>query len=330
MRPIFLVLTFLGLLTGPLNAACNGQDLMASLTPEEQADLDARMSDLPFAAGNHWRATRGDKVLHLVGTMHLGETRLDGPTERLTPLVEGAGLLMLEMAADEKAALEAALATRMDMLLLPDQTLPDLLPEAEWQVLAAAMRERGVPPFMGAKMRPWYISILLAIPSCMKDQLAEEDGLDARLERQAQAAGVPARSLESYETGFMAFADMPFETQMLMVRSALSSPEDGEDLFETMLTAYFAEDHGASQVVLEVLSPRLTPLTEAENALVFRALDEALISRRNHAWIPVLEEALNDTDGYVVAAFGAAHLAGQDGVLKLLEDAGFTLTRLPF
>ncbi|SNS14349.1 TraB/GumN family protein [Antarctobacter heliothermus] len=330
MRPIFLALTFLGLMAGPLHAACDGQSLTPTLTTAERAELDTRLADLPYASGNHWRATRGDAVLHLVGTMHLGEPRLDGPTSRLTPLVEGAGLLLLEMAADEKAALETALATRMDILLLPDKTLPDLLPEAEWQMLADAMRQRGVPPFMGAKMRPWYVSILLAIPSCMKEQLAEADGLDARLERHAVAAGVPARSLEPYETGFKAFADMPFETQMLMVRSALSAPEDGEDLFETMLTAYFAEDHGASQVVLEVLSPRLTPLSEAENKRVFRALDEALISSRNRAWIPVLEDALEETDGYVVAAFGAAHLAGHEGVLQLLADEGFTLERLPF
>lgn len=330
MRPILLALTLLGLLAGPLAAACNGQDLMGSLTPAEQAQLDARLEETPYAAGNHWRATRGGKVVHLVGTMHLGETRLDGPTARLAPLVTGASLLFLEMAADEKAALETALATEMNMLLLPDQTLPELLPETEWQVLADAMRQRGVPPFMGAKMQPWYVSILLAIPPCMKDQLAEADGLDARLERQALAAGVPARSLEPYTTGFDAFADMPFETQMLMVRSALSAPEDGEDLFETMLTAYFAEDHGASQVVLEVLSPRLTPLTEEENRQVFGALDEALISRRNRAWIPEILTALDTTDGYVVAAFGAAHLAGQAGVLQLLEDEGFTLERLPF
>lgn len=330
MRPILLVLTFFSLLAGPLHAACNGQDLTPSLTTAERAELDARLADLPYASGNHWRATRGDAVLHLIGTMHLGEPRLDGPTTRLTPLVEGAGLLMLEMAADEKTALETALTTRMDMLLLPDKTLPDLLPEAEWQVLADAMRQRGVPPFMGAKMQPWYVSILLAIPSCMTEQLAEANGLDARLERQAAAAGVQTRSLEPYETGFEAFADMPFETQMLMVRSALSAPEDGEDLFETMLTAYFAEDHGASQLVLEVLSPRLTPLSEAENTLVFRALDEALIASRNRAWIPVLLDALQQTDGYVVAAFGAAHLAGQEGVLQLLANEGFTLTRLPF
>jgi uncharacterized protein YbaP (TraB family) len=40
----------------------------------------------------------------------------------------------------------------------------------------------------------------------------------------------------------------------------------------------------------------------------------------------VLEAAL--ADGPALAAFGALHLSGPDGVLALLERAGFTVERL--
>ncbi|MBY6159962.1 TraB/GumN family protein [Mameliella alba] len=330
MRLILLALTFLGLCATSLRAACDGRDLMDTLTPTEQAEFDARLAKTAFPSGNHWRATRGQEVLHLVGTVHLDDPRLDGPVERLAPLIRGADMLLLEMDADEKAALEQALKTRMDMLLLQETTLPELLPEDEWQRLSEAMRLRGMPPFMAAKMRPWYVSILLSIPPCMKDQLAEANGLDAQLEQMARADGVPTRSLEPYGTGFEAFSDMPIETQLLMIRSALSSPESGEDLFETMLAAYFAEEHGASQLALEVLSPRLTPLSRAENDEVYSMIEETLLTARNRAWIPELLDALALSDGYVVAAFGAAHLAGENGVLHLLADEGFALERLPF
>lgn len=331
MRPILIALNFfLTLLAGPLWAECQGRDLSGALTAAEQTALEARLADMPFSQGNHWRATRNNQVLHVIGTMHLGETRLDGPTMRLGPLIKGADQLLVEMAADEKAKLESTLASRLDMLLLTDTTLPELLPEAQWNVLADAMRQRDIPPFMGAKMQPWYVSLLLAIPPCMKNQLVEANGLDARLEQQAIAADVTVRSLEPFETGFNAFSGMPLDIQMLMVRSALADQGDGEDMFETMLAAYFAEDHGAGQALLEVVSPRLTPLTPTENEIVFRALDEALISARNRAWIPVIQNALDQTDGYVVTAFGAAHLAGHSGVLNLLKQEGFTLERLPF
>lgn len=330
MRLILTALTLLGLFTAPVFASCQGRDLMGTLTDSESARFQEQLAATPYPEGNHWRATRDGKTLHLIGTLHLGDPRMDAPADRLAPLVEGADLLLLEMAAPEKEALETALKTRMDLLLLPDSTLPELLPEEEWNRLAEAIRLRGMPPFMAARMRPWYVSILLAIPPCMTAQLTEANGLDARLERAALAAGVPTRSLEPYETGFAAFSDMSLDTQLLMIRSALSKPQDAEDLFETMLTAYFGEAHAASQIALEVLSPRLTPLTPAENAQVFEVMDGALIAGRNRAWIPVLTNALDESEGYVVVAFGAAHLSGEEGVLQLLENEGFALEQLPF
>ncbi len=330
MRLILTALTLCSLIAAPLQAACSGQSLRDALTESEAETLLRRLDATPYAEGNHWRATKGDEVLHLIGTMHLSDDRLTAPAARLEPLVRSAGLLLLEMTAVEEAELQASLQSDMDMLLLPDRTLPDLMPEEDWQQLAAAMRQRGMPPFMGARMRPWYVSMLLAIPPCMADRLEDANGLDARLEAVATKAGVPTQALEPYDTGFAAFADLPMDTQLLMIRSALSSPEDAEDLFETVLASYFDETHGAGQIVLEVLSPRLTPMTEAETAEVFAVLDEALIAGRNRAWIPVILKALEQSEGTVVAGFGAAHLAGDQGVLKLLEAEGFTLERQVF
>ncbi len=330
MRLILLALTATCLLATPLRASCDGQDLRETLTAGEMTLLDARLAETPYPEGNHWRATRKDEVLHLIGTLHLSDQRLDAPVAHLTPVVAGAGRLLLEMTQTEEAELEQALATRADMLLLPDTTLPELLPEADWQLLSEALRLRGMPPFMAAKMRPWYVSMLLAVPPCMADQMQEQTGLDKRLAGIARENGVPTRALEPFDTAFTAFADMPLDTQILMIRSALASPETNEDLFETLLSAYFAETHGAGQIILEVLSPRLTTLSDAENARIFTAMDDALLKRRNRAWIPVILDALEETEGHVVAGFGAAHLAGENGVLALLEAEGFTLQRLSF
>ena len=56
----------------------------------------------------------------------------------------------------------------------------------------------------------------------------------------------------------------------------------------------------------------------------------AMLADRNRAWLPVILDTLAGTDKPVIAAFGAAHLGGEDGVLNLLAQEGFTLTREPF
>lgn len=314
----------------PAFATCGGEDLRPTLTAAERAELQDALDGRPYASGNHWRATRGGAVLHLIGTMHLADPRFDPVIARLEPLIEDADLLLLEMTATEKNALQNALGTNPDMLLLTDTTLPELLGDADWDLLAEAMRARGVPPFMAAKFQPWYVSTLLALPACLQLDAMADAGLDARLEGLAEAQGVPMQPLEPFDTAFSAFSDVPLDLQITMIRAALAAPEASADLFTTLIDAYFEEAHAESWLVAQILTPRFAPLAVEEAEAVNARMEEVLLDQRNLAWIPVILEAVESTGGIVVAAFGAGHLSGETGVLNLLEAEGFTLERLPF
>lgn len=314
----------------PLHAACAGQDLRPTLSAAEQYALDAAMDAIPYAEGNHWRATRGDEVIHLVGTMHLADPRFDAIAARLAPVIETAGRVLLEMTDDEEQKLQDSLGSDPSMLILQDTSLPELMGDADWALLSEAMRARGMPPFMAAKFQPWYISMLLSMPACMPLDEAARDGLDARIEALADGAGVPTLALEPFDTAFHAFGATPRDTQVAMVRSALAAPEANEDLFATLLAAYFEQAHAQSWQVSAVLAPRISPLAPDENDAVFSQIEQTLLHDRNRRWIPVLTKAAAEADGHILAAFGAAHLSGDVGVLNLLAQDGFTLERMPF
>lgn len=51
---------------------------------------------------------------------------------------------------------------------------------------------------------------------------------------------------------------------------------------------------------------------------------EDLLDNRNVNWIPVIEDQIKETSTFI--AFGAAHLAGDKGVINLLREKGYTLT----
>ncbi len=314
----------------PVLAACEGRDLRGSLSGDETAALAQRLSGAPYAEGNHWRATRGGAVLHLVGTMHVDDPRLDAVAERLAPLLDGAALLLLEMTEAEQADLAAAMATRPELLVMPDASLPGLLQEADWQRLSDALRARGMPPFVAARFQPWYVATLLSIPPCLQDGLAGAEGLDARLQEMAVVRSLPMRALEPFDTGFTAMADMPMEMQIDMLRAALTGPEIAEDLFATLTAGYFDERHLETWRLSAILAPRYSPLSPERDRAIFAAMEHRLLVRRNAAWLPVLTDALDNADGPVIAAFGAAHLGGRQGVLQLLAENGFALERLPF
>ena len=316
----------------PLAAAaqCTGEDLRATLTDAERSRLDAAVAATPYPEGNHWRAEKAGEVLHLVGTVHLSDPRLDAPMDRLRPLIPEAGAVLLEMTGAERSELTEAMRNDPGLLMLNGKTLPELLPEADWQALAAKLSERGIPSFVAAKMQPWYLMSLLSLPPCAMDAMSEQNGLDTRIEAAADASGVPTRALEPFDAALKILGDGPVEQQIgYLDMAAAASEQDGDGLVTT-LDAYFDERH----VEFWQLTPILMARTDDHDAVEAQDLAEdfgaAMLADRNRAWLPVILDTLAGTDKPVIAAFGAAHLGGEDGVLNLLAQEGFTLTREPF
>lgn len=326
LLPCLIVCLFLSV--GAAVAQCTGTDLRASLPPGDVATVDRALADIPYPVGNHWLATRGDARIHLIGTIHLDDPRLDAPTQRLRPVIAGATRLLLEMDKPQEAALKSALANDPGMLLLTDTSLPDLMNESDWQALVKAAQARGVPAVMAAKFQPWYLTMLLAVPPCLSDSLTDKNGLDNRLESIALAEGVPTLALESFDTIFEQFRNAPLDVQIEIMTSTIVDDEVSEDMIATLLGSYFEEAHGESWQVSRVLSRRLSSLDPEQADAAFAALEAVLLTDRNRAWIPVIIEAAGD--GPIVVAFGAGHLSGQDGILNLLAEKGFALSRQPF
>jgi uncharacterized protein len=324
-RLAFAAITLL-LSQGGLRAECVGTNLLSTLPSDTRDALVAKALAEPFARGNFWRATRGDQVLHLIGTYHADDPRHDATMAVVTPLIAAATTLLVEAGPDEEKALMQRMAREPGLMLITDgPTLPELLPKDEWQDLAAAMSERGIPSFMAAKFRPWYVSVLLSMPGCSMSNMTGR-GLDGMVMQAATAANVPIRALEPYDTVFGIFGDLSMQDQLSMIRATMATEDRSEDFAITLADTYFAQD---SRLIWEFMRYEALQVPDQPPEVVeaeFARMEDAMMVRRNRAWIPVIEDAL--AKGPVFAAFGSLHLSGKDGVLNLLQNQGFTLERL--
>ena len=224
---VCLVTALAAATTLPSLAACEGRNQIDALPPETRAVLRAAADAAPFPQGNLWRATRGDKVLHVIGTYHLNDPRHSAIMDRLAPLIDSATTVLVEAGPTEEAALQTALATDPSLMFVTDgPTLPDILPAVTWERLKDALRARSIPPFLGAKMQPAYLSLLLGIPPCAVDSLtAAQGGLDGRIIARTEDRGVPLLALEPYTVVFDIFAEMSAELNdrsiVLLLKSVL-------------------------------------------------------------------------------------------------------------
>ncbi|WP_425040243.1 TraB/GumN family protein [Primorskyibacter sp. S187A] len=306
------------------SAQCEGQDVRANLSPENRAEITASAAAERYGEGNFWQATRGDRSITLIGTVHLGDPRLDGIAEAFRDEISAADQVFLEMTSVEQEQLKTALASDPAMILLSDHSLIDLLPQETWAVLKAGAEARGLPGPMAARMQPWYLSMILALPPCALAG-GPPEGLDAMVEEIAREADVPAFPLEPYDTLFRIFAEEPLDTQIDFLTASVQDTGTSEDMLATTLNLYFEEAPAELWHLSRVMARTQTTMPAEELDVLFAELEEALLFERNRAWLPLLEDAEGDR---IVAAFGAAHLFGDDGVLHLLEQAGYVLTRL--
>ncbi|SEV94054.1 hypothetical protein SAMN04488515_0325 [Cognatiyoonia koreensis] len=313
----------------PAFADCGGPAFMDRLTDTERTQIETTVAATPFPSGLLWQASREKMQVTIIGTMHIYDPRLAPLVAELTPLVQGADILLVEATAKEEAEMQSAIANNPEMVFITDgPTLPEQLDEDTWQALSEASSARQIPPFMAAKMQPWYLSLALAIPPCaMPDIVAGRRGLDHMLMEAAAAADVPMQAVEPWTTLLDVMQAGSAAEQLEMLQLGLMAPDLQSEMFVSMLDAYFSENVAeiweASRIAVNYV-PGLDPERGRE---LFAETEDLILTQRNLAWIPeITTAALAHSD--VVLAVGAAHLPGEQGLLNLLAQDGWTVTPL--
>ncbi|MBS4063946.1 MAG: TraB/GumN family protein [Chitinophagaceae bacterium] len=142
---------------------------------------------------------------------------------------------------------------------------------------------------------------------------------------------LPCDNHESYEQSFIGLA-----REEKKDIQGLESMEDQMKIFDdipdsveaknivTMIREFEKQKQQFAEMVKVYKSQNLTKLIESiEGSPDLMNAEEALLTKRNNNWIPVMEK--NMKEGGCFFAVGAAHLPGKNGVLELLKKAGYTV-----
>jgi uncharacterized protein YbaP (TraB family) len=309
-------------------ALCSGASIESYLDADVLAEVD-RISDTTLnGKGLIWKAERDNEQITFFGSLHIYDPRLLPLRNEARAALETADLLLVEQTTEQLQEMQRELLADPSLILLPEgKTLIGMIDEATWELLAEAGRARGLPSPMTARFQPWYLVTALGTPPCaMPDIQAGLMGLDAMVMEDANAMGVETRALEDWRGSLRVLYEDPIEDQIDMLEMSILPPELEHALFASTFDAYFAGDVAR---VWELSRAALTliPDTDLSHANeVFDDFADGLLDDRNQSWIDDLESAA--TEGPVVAVFGAAHLSGDNGVLNLMSQNGWQITRL--
>ena len=305
--------------------ACGGQNLFHTMATAELDSLRDAAAAHPFPEGLHWRATKGARTLTFFGSYHLPHALTEAHLERLLPLAEAADVTYFEMDAADTQRFERAVQQEPDMMFASQgPTLPELLTPAEWASVQSKMQARGFPGFLTAKMKPFFVSMMLGMSPCkLRLMQSGELGIDRALAQALAAEGLPTRSIEDYRTAAKLFDAFSPEKQIELLRLSLLELVNPDDMMETLYQSYIAEEIALIWAYTKALSLQTGGPSAADDFALFEKL---LLTDRNAAWLAELAAAPENT---MLVVVGAAHLSGEAGLLNLLAAEGYTITRLP-
>jgi len=317
-----------GWLAAPAQGQCLGPGFEQYMSEADMTALIVESQSTAYGQGLFWEARKDGRRLSILGTMHLPDARLDLIATAARPLLAEADLMLVEATAEDQLAIQRHIAENPELITITEgPSLLDRLDPDIWAAIVTAAEARGIPGFMAARFQPWFLSMSLAIPPCaMSAMAAGAEGFDNLLIGTAPD-GLEIRALESWETVFDILRDGTFDEQLDALLIGIIEPAIQDALIVSMLDAYFAGDTARAWQINRYLAPHVPGLTAEEFDAEFAQMTEILLDQRNRDWIPVIEEASAE-HAHVVVAFGAAHLVGDQGVLALLAERGWTIERL--
>lgn len=325
----FLSFLIVMLLAGRAHAgapACAGSDLLSALQKNDPATfskVEAEASAVPNGKGLLWKLEKpGEKPSYLFGTMHMTDERVTTLPPAAKQAYDGAQTVIIETTdALDKARMMAAMASDPDLMMFTDNTtLSSLLSPEDAAALNKGLDARGIPPATVAKMKPWILSAMLALPACeVARQAAGAPVLDVKLASEAKASGKTVEGLETAVDQLRAMASLPLSFHMKSLVETMKLGDKVNDINETMIVLYRRGEIGMFWPLFRAITP-----DAANDETGYAAFEQIMITSRNKVMAARAEPIL--ARGGAFMAVGALHLPGPDGLVEDFRKAGYTVT----
>ncbi len=260
-----------------------------------------------------WKAQKDGAVVYLLGSVHA----LQKDAYPLPPVIEAAfdrsAVVVFEIDLDE--ATTAAIRMLEAGSFQDGRTLEQVAGPDMWSEFSEKMIEAGMPSGMFQFMKPWLAALTLTSFELEKAGYSAESGIDIHFWNRAGEAGKERLALETAEFQIGLFAGLTPEQGLEFLEFTLADLETMIPLMDELSTKWRTGDVAYVQ---EIMGSEFDGYPD---------LYEKLNSARNRAWLPVIEELLEGRRDAMVIV-GAMHLVGEDGVVEMLRQRGYTVTQL--
>lgn len=244
---------------------------------------------------------------YLFGTIHIIPKKDYFFTETMEEKFNACQTLVLEV--DINMSLNEQLALAKQMLLPDDNTIQHYLNEEQYKLFTSYLLDSlHVKPGKFKKVervKPFFAFALVA-----KDLLGNVKFYEKELNKKAKKRKMKIVGLEKIQDQLDLVNKMTIREQLEASYQSTGSSYELMESFNQLLATYKSQD-------IDSLYDMMKEEGGMEN------FEQTFIIDRNRKWIPVIEKLISKQPSFI--AVGAGHLAGEQGVIPLLREQGYSV-----
>lgn len=268
-----------------------------------------------YADTSVWVAEGAGQTVYLGGTIHmLRQSDFPLPAEFQQAYQQADAIIFeTDIGKINDPALQQTMLAHM--MYSDGRTLHSVLSPNAYTVLKAHCEKVGVPI---ASLHPFKPS--MAVLTLLSLELLRmgivQNGVDVHFYQQAVTDGKSIRGLEPIEAQLTFLASMGEGNEDNFVTHAIRDFKRTRELIDQLIVAW-----------REGKASAFEQLFLADMKRDYPALHRKLLVERNQNWLPIIETYFKTPEIEFVLV-GAAHLVGEQGILKQLAGRGYTIRKL--
>jgi len=261
-----------------------------------------------------WKIESDSNTVYLLGSIHF-LNQADYPLDdRYDQCFEDAENVVFELNFDSTQTPAFQQYTLLKAFCPQGGTFKKSVSDSTYALVKNKLLELGMPIEKLNAFQPWFIAITMLSLNLQKLGFDPTLGVDQHFFELAKEAQKNIIGLESPEFQLDLLATLGGENQEDFIVKSIDQFDEMESSIHDLVDAWDVGD-------LEKLDELLNKGFEE-----YPALKQSLLIDRNYNWLDDVIEYTKDNEDYLVIV-GSGHLAGEEGLIKLLKAQGYSVER---
>ncbi|GAB2705392.1 TraB/GumN family protein [Aliiglaciecola aliphaticivorans] len=261
-----------------------------------------------------WKVSKGDDQVVIGGTIHVLSEKDYPLPDKFEKAYEASDTLVFESDISRMNSPEFQQQSLHYILLQDGRTIKDFLSEKTYKALEVHLQERNLSIQQFATLKPSFLSVTLSMIELQMMGVSSA-GVDAYYSVKGIGDQKHIDWFEQPEEQMAMLADMGKGDEDAMIAYGLKDVANIKQMMPKLIEAWRTGD-----------LDKLAELGIDEMERDYPEIYDQLLVQRNKNWIPKIEQFFGNQHSELILV-GALHLAGDQSVLKLLQEKGYKVEK---